>query len=262
MTSLSIGRAWDETRAVLAERGQLLAAVALALITLPMTLVALIHPGGAAAGNDRSLGLVTLVAVAVALLGQMAMALIAGPGADSVGQAIGRAAQRLWRPIVASLVVLMPVVLLFSIVLALVAGPALEHGLTDPAAIGPGAMIVLALFVVALVVVTVRLCLMFVVAVREDHGVIALLRRTLALSQGHFARLLALFAMLLLAFLVVSAAIGSVIGLAVSTLVGPAEPWSVAALIMALFGGLVQAGYSTVYTVMLTRVYDQLATRT
>ena len=46
MQALSISRAWEESRALLLRDGKLYAAVALALISLPTAVAALVNPSG------------------------------------------------------------------------------------------------------------------------------------------------------------------------------------------------------------------------
>ena len=257
MTSLSIGHAWDEAKVVIARRGGVLLTVALALITLPVTLAGLMRPAvdGPAPGSLG--GPAMLLAIAASLWGQMAMALIAGPWDGSVGQAIGLAARRLWRPIAASLMIMVPLILLCSVLRLVAVGPtALAGGAATP--MTPAGAMVILLFIAMIVAVTVRLCLIGVVAVREELSVTALLRRSLALSRGHFWKLLAMFLLLVIASLVITMSFGSVLGLVIAKTIGTPRPWSIGALLTALFGGLVQAGYSIVFTVMLVRIHAQL----
>jgi len=63
------------------------------------------------------------------------------------------------------------------------------------------------------------------------------------------------------AVLCVMVAVGAVIGILAGILLGPAEPMSVSALVIALVTQLAVAAVTVVFLVMLTRIYLQLASR-
>ena len=56
-------------------------------------------------------------------------------------------------------------------------------------------------------------------------------------------------------------AVGAVIGILAGIVLGPAEPMSVSALVIALITQLAVAAVTVVFLVMLTRIYLQLAAR-
>jgi hypothetical protein len=91
---------------------------------------------------------------------------------------------------------------------------------------------------------------------------VAAIKRAFALTSGHFWKLLAFMLLATIAFLIVAAAAGAVIGSIVSLALGRPEPWSVSLLLVALAAGLVQAAFITIYTAMLARITAQLSGHT
>ena len=88
MTKLSISKAWDETRAVLARDGSLLTTIALALFVLPGVISDTVTPA-AAAGQLPKPGywmLVAGAAVVIAVVGELAVIRVASARA-AVGEA-------------------------------------------------------------------------------------------------------------------------------------------------------------------------------
>jgi hypothetical protein len=65
--------------------------------------------------------------------------------------------------------------------------------------------------------------------------------------------------MLMIGFLIVAMVVGIVVGGLITIAFGRPEPWSISLLLIALAGGLVQAGFVMVYTGMLARIYAQLS---
>ena len=89
MRGLSISRAWEETRAILARDGRLIAAVALALIALPTAVTGLIDPNGIGDSAGRmGLDVIVVVASLLALAGQLALIRLALGPSVTVGAAI------------------------------------------------------------------------------------------------------------------------------------------------------------------------------
>jgi hypothetical protein len=117
MRQLSISAAWDETKAVLAHEGGLLATVALALIVLPQVVMAV---AGVPVGPESTM-LSRVLYIAVVLLGlvaQVALNRLAIPPPVLVRDAISTGLVRLL-PVVLVLLALMIAVVLTTIALAI-----------------------------------------------------------------------------------------------------------------------------------------------
>jgi len=200
---------------------------------------------------------IVFVMIIIMFVGQLAMVLLVNGWRGSVGEAIGQAARRAPTLILAALLFGIVVILTFSVILGVTTGGALERGEFDANSISGVGWLLLLLALIALLYFTVRLMLLVAVVASERLGPIASIRRSFALTSGQFWRLFGFLLMLMVGFFVVALTIGAVIGGIVTILLGRPEPWSVSLLLVALTGGLVQAGFIMVYTAMLARIYAQ-----
>jgi hypothetical protein len=259
VAGLSISKAWDETRATLAEDGKLLATVAAAMFLLPQVVVGLVSGQGAeAAAPNGSQLLLMAVAGLIGLVGQLAIAWMAIRSGASVGESIRHAFGRTLPFLGAMLLIIVGFVILFLVlaILLMLVG-AVDVSVQD--ARPRDVIVILVAMFIPLLFVAVRLMPTVPVAAAEKLGPIGILKRSWALTSGHFGRLVAFILLFLVAALVVAMAIGAVGGLLVNILFGSAEPFSLGALVLALLVGLLQAALVVVYVVMLARIYIQLA---
>ena len=260
MSALSIGKAWDEAKAALQANRKLLVPVALGLVLLPAVMVSMIEPR-AAPGDQPPPGawmLVALAMVIVMLIGELAIVLLVNGWRGSVGEAIGKAARRTPTFILAALCFLVPVVLVFSILLGVAGAGTTAAGQIDWTNFGAAGWLVLLACLLVLLYLSIRLLPLLAVAASEQVGPIAALKRSFALTAGHFWRLFGFLVLLMLAFGIVALTVGAVVGAGVTLTLGEPSPWSLSLLLIALAGGLVQAGFVLVYVAMLARIYVQL----
>jgi hypothetical protein len=261
MSSLSISRAWDEAKAALQANRRLIVPVALGMILLPAVIASMVEPQ-VPAGEQPPPGLWMLLVLAmifIMFIGQLAMVLMVNGWRGSVGEAIGQAARRAPTLILAALMIGIVVILTFSVILAIGMGRSIENGDFDWSSVSGGGWLLLCLAFAALLYFSVRLLLLVAVVAMENLGPIASIRRVFALTSGHFLRLLGFLLILMVGFFVVALTVGAVIGALVTLVAGRPEPWSISLLLVALTGGLVQAGFVMVYTAMLARIYAQLS---
>ena len=261
MSSMSIGRAWDEAKAALRANRKLIVPVALGLVLLPAVVVSMVEPR-VTPGEQPPAGawmLVGLAMVIVMLIGELAIVLLVNGWRGSVGEAIGKAARRTPTFILAALCLLVPVVVIFSVLLGIAGIGTSATGQIDWTNFNAGGWLVILAGLLALLFLSIRLLPLMAVIACEEIGAIAALKRSFALTSGHFWRLLGFLLLLMIAFLIVAATVGAVIGGVVTLVLGQPEPWSLSLLLIALAGGLVQAGFVMVYTAMLARIYVQLA---
>ena len=260
MTALSIGRAWDEAKAALRANRQLIVPVALGMVLLPAVIVSMVEPQ-VAPGEQPPPGLWMLVALAmiiVMIIGEIAIVLLVNGWRGSVGNAIGQAARRTPIFILAALSLLIPVILLFSLVLAFAAIGSIESGQFDWTSLSSTGWLLLLLCFILLLYVSVRLLPLMAVVACEPVGPIGALKRSFLITSGQFWRLLGFLVLLMIAFLIVALTVGAVVGGLVTLAFGRPEPWSISLVLIALAGGLVQAGFVMVYSAMLARIYTQL----
>lgn len=259
MSRLSISTAWDETKARLESDGRLLATVALALVALPSAVSTLANPnsGMAASGGSLTSSLVALAMSLVALVGQLAIIRLAIGPSISVGGAIGHAARRAI-PYIGSIILLLIALFILAmpigVVLALM-GMTFEPGGPLPAS----AWIPILLFIALMIYIAVRMLMTSSVASAEAAGPIVILRRSWALTSGHVGKLLGFLLIFLIAVIVALGAVSIIVGLLSRSLFGDLEPFTAGALLVGLVQGILSAAATTIFAVMLARIYVQLA---
>ena len=261
MRRLSISAAWDESKLIFARDGQLLTAVALALVALPSTINGLLNPAGVSPSETPWwIDLIAVLASLVALGGQLALIRLALGPSITVGGAIAHGMRRL--PIY-FLAVLMLVIALFlaAIPLALLLSALGVPINQRPVPMSPALGLVSIAVLIVVLIIGVRLILSSSVASAEDVGPIQILKRSWRLTSGNFLPLLGFVLIFLVATIIVLTAVGSAMSVIIRLTLGAAQPMSAAALVLALVSSLVSAAVTTVFAVMLARIYLQLAGR-
>jgi hypothetical protein len=263
MASLSISRAWDETRARIAADGRLMAIVAAALIVLPGLIVEVVSPGTSRTQSSMTYGILLLVSSLLALVGQLSIIHLAVTPSVSVGEAIGHGARR------------MPIYLLAGILLTLAffvalvpfglilyaAGVPLDRGSEQALVQSPVALLLTCLYFLLVFFVAIRMILSSPVASEEAAGPVHILRRSWELTSGHWWRLFAFIMLFIIAALVVMTAVNIGVSSVAVVLFGPIDSMSLSALFIGLFDSVASAAVTVFLAVMLARIYIQLAGR-
>lgn len=258
MAGLSISRAWDETKAIVVRDGKLILAVTLALIVLPQLISGMLDPQPVAASEPSTMArLLVIFAILIGIVGQLALIRLALGPPVSVGEAIAHGARR-FPAIFGALI-------LFGLGFALVLIPLLilliSIGIIDAPQPGaqPTAGLVAMIFVIfaAILAVGPRFMLMMPVASAEQSGPIGLLRRSWAISSGHYWRLLA-FLILIFLVAIMLLITAQLVGGILAQIAGKVEPMSLSALIVALLVSIAQGVFTGMSSVMLARIYVQL----
>jgi len=250
---LSLSKAWDETQVLLPRDGKLFAAVSLALLVLPSTIFGTVAPG-ALMGSARPEGMIGVLVIVVALIGLVGRIAIASLALKptAVGEAISQALRRTPAAAAAFVLFLIPIGLLLS--------PFLPAILLSPDNPPSGPLMAATLIMLVAFILGVRLVLLLVpVASAEKIGVIALLKRSWILSSGNWWRLAIFLVIFLTGSIIAARAIGFVLGGALILFVGPLQPMTVSALILAVVLSFVGAAITTVFSMMLARIYAQLS---
>ena len=247
-SKLSISRAWDETRGILGRDGKLFATVALALLVLPGVISNMFIP----TPKPNQLPppgawiIIFLLAVLIALAGQIALASLALGNRLSVGEAITRGFQRVPVYFASQLIWAFPFAILFVFCArAVQAGP------------NPTASLLFLVGMFAFAFIAVRFTLTSPVAAAEQIGPFAILKRSWELTSGNWWRLFGFLIVFLIGAGILVIATYSIFGLLVRTLFGEIEPFTVGALLVSLAAEIVQAGAYIVLMVMLARLYVQ-----
>ena len=259
MAQLSISKAWEDTRGVLASDGRLLASVALALIALPTAIGEFAYPSAGQNPDSPAAVAVALVVGIIGLVGQLAIVRLAVGPSLTVGEAIGHGARRTLPYLGAVILLLLGLLILALPFIAVMA--ALGMDFEPPIeTVPPSAWLLLLLFMIIALAISVRLILSSPAASIEKLGPVAILKRSWELTAGHFWRLFGFLVLFIIAAIVVLGAVGIFAGL-FGALAGGVERFSVGALITALLTALASAAVTTVYIVMVTRIYVQLSGR-
>lgn len=263
--ALSISKAWDETRAILAKDGKLVVITVAALVMLPVALNTMINPAPAMpaeATQARSGSPLGLLVLFISLIGQVAVTAIGLKAGTSVGDAIGIGARKFLPVLGAALLLFLPMLVLLMILLAAAFGSGEILAIQQQLAAGQidGSLVLVILVWAALfLIIAVRVCLTVPVAIAETSNPLTMIKRSWVVTRGHFWKIFGFILLLVIATLVVMFAASSVFGIIVALTAGTPEPMSLAGLLLGLLAGAVQAAFVAVYMLMLARIYVQLA---
>jgi hypothetical protein len=252
VAKLSISRAWDESKAVIARDGSLLTTIALALFVLPGVVSDVATPA-APPGQLPAPGLwtvLTIIALVIAVVGQLAVIRLAMGSGLTVGEAIRHGARRAPAYLAATLMWVLPVLAVAVLLTAKVVGP--------PANASPVAALAMILVCGVVLWFAIRMLMTSPVASAETVGPVEILRRSWQLTQGHWLRLFGFFVAIVIAAVVAIMAVTAIGGILAKLVFGGVEPLTVGALLVALLVQIVSAAVSVVLMVMLARIYVQL----
>jgi len=176
----------------------------------------------------------------------------------TVGQAIGHGARR-FLPTVGALLILfacLAIVVIPLIFVLIYAGVLAVPVQGQPP---PPSFTMFALFLaLASLAFSVKFMMAVPISTAEQVGPLDTLKRSWRLTGGNYWRLLAFLALLLVAAVFLLAAAQFVGGIAAQLLAGRITPFSLGALILALLQALASATATTLFAVMLARIYLQL----
>lgn len=260
MANLSVTGAWNETMAFMKRESGLVLPIAFLLVALPGALLQIVMPQPAAGEPpEAGLWLLLVPVVAVAgMVGSLAISWLALRPGTSVGEALQVGLRRFLMLFLATLLVGCGFLLLL-VPLLLLAGGGAALGGGDPGALVGAALLALLVFAVVAVALWVRLMLMTPVAAVEKAGPIEIIRRSWALTAGHFWKLLGLVLLLLVAALVLVMVVAMVAGIILFALAGPPDPQSLSMILITIVSSLLQAVLGAIFAVLVARIYAQLS---
>lgn len=260
MSSLSIGRAWDETRHILARDGRLMTSISLALILVPQALAGVIAPPPNLSGAEPPawMPLITILVLLAGIIGQIAIIRLALGPAASVGDAINHGMRRVLPALAALILFGAGLALVLTPLFMLIAGTdalqAIVAGRSSPR--GGGALLLVMLLIV---LISARFQLMLPVATAEPGGPVHVLKRSWAITAGHYWKLLGFIALVLLTAIIVLLTAQLLGGLIARLTLGEVQPFTLSALVVALIAAAAQTVVTTVLSALLARIYAQLA---
>jgi hypothetical protein len=269
---VSMSNIWDQTVEVLRGRSSILTRIAIPAIFLPAVVrdgwTAFSAPASATPQPSFSIfGSVLAFAAGLLMIwGQLAVTAVASDPAVTQGEAAALASRR-YAPALGVYVVAGVVLMLLAVPIVIAfAGSgidfaAMASGVTPqiaPARIGFIALYSLVLFV-ALILIAVRLFLLTPVIVNERAGLRAF-ARSWSLTRGNAWRILGIYILFTLVWIVVQGAATFVVGSIARLLIGPDAP-QVVTFIVALIGAAATTAYSVVLAVFAAQLYAAVSGR-
>ena len=258
-----MGNVWDRTAEFLIANARVLLPIALITMLLPNVINVLI--GGATA--TLSLAIVqgyALVCALIALWGQLAVAALALDPDGGRSSAMATATSRFIRAVGAMLIVLAVFVLLALPVIGILAAngvdvAALRSNGMAHVALSRGTTTFLSIYAlvvgVVAVVVSIRLALLYPVIVAEG-GVLAAIKRAWALSRGMVWKMIGVWLLFGIVYLVANAAITSAVGAVLGFFIDMASPFSVGRIFVAILSGLVTTAFTLVVAAFSAKLYQ------
>ena len=261
---LSISRAWDETRDIVKRDGKLMTVIVAALVMLPTALANLIDPsvpGEAATSPSAGQSLLELLMGLIMQVGALATTAVALRPSTSVAEAITVGVKKLLPALGAILLFVVPFFLLIAVAIGITAGP--EDAAQLEARLAAGdidgtTLTIIFIAILLFIFLAIRLALMAPVTVAESDNPLTIIKRSWALTRGHFWRLFAYVVTLGIAALLVMAAISFVLGGIIVAILGTPEPMNLSALFLGLCVGAANAALVLVFATMSARIYAQL----
>jgi hypothetical protein len=268
MAKLSISSAWSETASFVKQEAGTLFLISFGLLALPGILLQIGIPylfGGGlmmTPGVRPDPGLIlhalpwfALLVIPLVLLnlwGTLTLNVLALRRETVAGAAFALAARRILPVFGAGLLIGIGAVVLMAPVIAIVAfvGRAGHVGLL--------ALLLLAAFVL-IFALWIRLMLINAVGAAEPIGPIEILRRSWALTAGHFWKLLGFLLLMFVVYMVLTLVVGGVGGILVVLAMGPPLPGTAAAIAVSLLSGVLQAVCLLYFLVLVARIYAQLS---
>ncbi len=261
MASLSISQAWNETAAFIKRESGLILPIALLLLAVPSAALQIFMPTPPVPGQTPEAGawlLLLPVVMIASIVGTVAISYLALRPGTSVGEGLHVGLRRFLPVFLASLLIGLAALIVLTPIGILIMGSAMTSG--NPTAAAGGAITLFALiFLIVGIVVWTRLMLMTPVAAAEGVGPIALIRRSWALTRGHFWKLLGLVLLMVVVAIVVIGAISAIVGIFIIMLAGPPEPGSTSLILTTIVSSVVSAVFSAIFVILLARIYIQLS---
>ncbi|MBV8685706.1 MAG: hypothetical protein JOZ90_06045 [Alphaproteobacteria bacterium] len=252
MTRLSLTRAWEESADFLKREGGTLYLIAFALMALPGAAWQFFAPPPTPGeAGSPVMALLVFPVLLLTMLGSLSITLLALGRENVVGASLALAARRLWP--------LLGAVLIAGLAAGLVAAPVFLFVTTHWVSARGLSLLLACLLLALLLVLWVKLLMATPVAAAERAGPIAILMRSWRLTAGHFATLLGFVGLVFVVLIVLGMAVGAVGGTLVVLLLGMPEPGSLSRLVILLMSGLLNAAFAVAFTVMVARLYAQLA---
>lgn len=263
MSKLSLNQGWNETAAFVKREARLLFPIALLFVALPMAAARLMMPAQGGPGDlpDAGAWLIVLVlAIIVGMVGNLAIATLALRPGTSVAEALSNGLRRMPTLLGATLLIGLAataaaflIIVLFAILFGGGGSSPSQEDALRVAATSLILLVPLGLYVFS------RLIFTTPIAAAERAGPLAVIRRSWQLSRGSVWTLIGFILMVVILFIVIGLAVTAVVGIILSLSVGRPEAGSLAGILLLVVDALLNAVIAVYMTVMVARLYAQLA---
>jgi hypothetical protein len=262
--TVNMGTVWDRTTEFLSDNLSALAPIALLAIFLPQFGGDLVNQAGPMLGTPV-MQIVGLISALIGLWGQLAIVALALDPDAGRNAAQGVATRGYGRALLVMVVIFAVMAVLTVPILGVLAASGVDltqFAGTGSAAAAPdislGAGAFLGLYGIALLIVllfvTVRLAPVYPIILAESLG-LAAVGRSFTVTRGIAWKLVGVWLLFLVVFLVATGAARSVFGILVSLVVPGQGPFTAAAIVTALIGALITTAFTTIVAAFSARLY-------
>ncbi len=257
-----MGNVWDRTSEFLSANMRALLPVVLLAILLPSAINVLVG-GATGAINQMIVQGYALLCALITMWGQLAVAALALDPDGGRARAMAAATGSFGRAVVAMLIVFIVLAILALPVIGVLAASgvdllALRNGGMMQANVSRGAAtfvwIYALLLGVAILVITTRLALLYPVILAEG-GVVAAIRRAWALSRGMVWKMIGVWLLFGIVYLVANAAVTSGIGVVLGLVTDMTSPFSIGRILVAILSGLVTTAFTLIVAAFSAKLY-------
>lgn len=258
---VNMSNVWDRTAEFLSDHARALTPIVLIALVLPNAINTLV--GGASATiNPMIVQGCALVYALIALWGQLAVAGLALDPAGGRRRAMAAATGNLGRAIGAMLIVFAVIVVFALPIFGVLAASGVDlsqlRGGLAQATLSRGTALFISLYslLLAMVVVfvAIRLALLYPVILAEG-GVLAAVKRAWALSRGMVWKMIGVWLLFVVVYLVAGAAVTSGIGTVIGLFGDMTAPFSVGRIVIAILSGFVTAAFTLVVAAFSAKLY-------
>ncbi len=261
MNSLSINRAWDDTRAFILADKRLIVPVVFAFMILPSVLYRISVPAAddveaimSGNGPPAWAGLLGYGIAFLSFIGTFTLILLALGRRESLGQLIALSARRCLTLLLSMFLLGL---LLTPIALIAVVPMIMADGATTPAQMSPRTMSAFGLMMILFLLLLFRLFLLFPAVAAEQIGPWQALKRGWALGRGNWLKLVGTFALLFLGSMTVSYVINHVGGTIATVALDGDRGLTVGSVIVGFLAASASAAFQSIQAGMLASLYRQ-----
>ncbi len=262
--TVNMGTVWDRTTEFLSDNLSALAPIALAAIFLPQLIGDVVNQAGPSLGAPV-MQVVGLACALIGLWGQLAIVALALDPDAGRNAAQATATRGYGRALLVMVVIFIAMAVLALPILGVLIASGVDltqFADTGNASAAPnmslGAGAFLGLYGIALLTVllfvTVRLAPVYPIILAEGKG-LAAIGRSVAVTRGITWKLVGVWLLFLVVFLVATAAARSVFGTVIGLIVPGEGPFTAASIVTAILGALITTAFTTIVAAFSARLY-------